>query len=107
MNIASFADGSDKVYFYQEDNKLIAELNDRTIDNIDNISLIVAEDGKGVINDKVIIAVNSLSSLVLSVPSINFNIIEIGNKIRTIEAILFVLESNGVLVKYLFNSKLR
>lgn len=107
LNIASFADGSDKVYFYQEDNKLIAELNDRTIDNIDNISLIVAEDGKGVINDKVIIAVNSLSSLVLSVPSINFNIIEIGNKIRTIEAILFVLESNGVLVKYLFNSKLR
>lgn len=107
LHIASFADGSDKVYFYQDGNNLIAELNDRTIDNIDNISLIVSSEGKGTINDKVIIAVDSLSSLILTTPIIKFGVIEIGNKIRTIEAILFTLESNGVLVKYLFNSKVR
>ena len=107
LSISSFADGSDKVYFYQDGNKLIAELNDRTIDNIDNISLIISEEGNGVIEDKVIIAVNSLSSLILSTPEINFSVIEIGNKIKTIEAILFTLEYNGVLVKYLFNSKVR
>lgn len=107
LSISSFADGSDKVYFYQDGNKLIAELNDRTIDNIDNISLIISEEGEGTIGDKVIIAVSSLSSLILSTPSINFSVIEVGNKIKSIEAILFTLESNGVLVKYLFNSKVR
>lgn len=107
LSISSFADGSDKVYFYQDGNNLIAELNDRTIDNIDNISLIIAEEGEGSISGKVIIAVNSLSSLILSTPIIKFNVIEIGNKIKSIEAILFTLESNGVFVKYLFNSKVR
>ena len=107
MHIASFADGSDKVYFYQEDGNLIAELNDRTIHNIDNISLNISSNGSGTIKDKVIIAVDSLSSLILTTPVIKFAVIEIGNKIKTIEAILFTLESEGVLVKYLFNSKVR
>lgn len=107
LHIASFADGSDKVYFYQEDGNLIAELNDRTIHNIDNISLNISSNGSGTIKDKVIIAVDSLSSLILTTPVIKFAVIEIGNKIKTIEAILFTLESEGVLVKYLFNSKVR
>lgn len=107
LHIASFADGSDKVYFYQDGQNLIAELNDRTIDNIDNVSLIVSDSGTGTIKDKVIIAVDSLSSLILTTPSIKFTVVEIGNKIKSIEAILFTLESNGVLIKYLFNSKVR
>ena len=107
LHIASFADGSDKVYFSQEEGNLIAELNDRTIHNIDNISLNISSNGSGTINDKVIIAVDSLSSLILTTPAIKFAVIEIGNKIKTIEAILFTLESEGVLVKYLFNSKVR
>lgn len=107
LHLSSFADGSDKVYFYQDGTRLIAELNDRTIDNIDNVSIIVSDNCTGTIKDKVIIAVDSLSSLILTTPSIKFNVIEIGNKIKSMEAIMFTLESNGVLVKYLFNSKVR
>jgi hypothetical protein len=61
----------------------------------------------GPFKDKVIIAVDSLSSLILITPSIKFAVVEVGNKIRSMEAILFTLESNGVLIKYLFNSKVR
>lgn len=107
LHIAGFADGSDKVYFYQEDNKLIAELNDRTISNIDNVSLVVSDKGTGTINDKVIIAVNSLSALVLNTPTIKLDIVSIGNKVKSFEALLFTIVSDGVLVKYLFNSKVR
>ena len=107
LQIASFADGSDKVYFYQEDGKLIAELNDRTISNIDNVSLMVSDKGEGTINDKVIIAVNSLSALVLNTPSIKLEVVSVGNKIKSFEALLFTVVSEGILVKYLFNSKMR
>jgi hypothetical protein len=107
LHLSSFADGSNKVYFYQDGPNLIAELNDRTIDNIDNVSIIVSDSGTGTIKDKVIIAVDSLSSLILTTPSIKFAVVEVGNKIRSMEAILFTLESNGVLIKYLFNSKVR
>ena len=115
LHIASFADGSNKVYFYQNENGLIAELNDRTISNIDNItisnidniSLLVSADGEGTIDDKVIIAVDSLSSLNLSIPEIQLEVIKIGNKIKTFEALLFTCISEGVLVKYLFNSKMK
>lgn len=107
LHIASFADGSDKIYFYQEDGKLIAELNDRTISNIDNLSLVLSDKGEGAINDKVIIAVNSLSTLVLNTPSIKLEVVSIGNKIKSFEALLFTIISEGILVKYLFNSKMR
>lgn len=107
LHLASFADGSDKVYFYQDGQNLIAELNDRTIDNIDNISLIVSADGTGKIDDKVIIAVDSLGCLIFTTPVIKLGVVSIGNKVRSFEALLFTLESNGVLVKYLFNSKTR
>lgn len=107
LHIAAFADGSDKVYFYQEDGKLIAELNDRTISNIDNVSLVLSDKGEGTINDKVIIAVTSLSSLVLNTPSIKLEVVSVGNKIKSFEALLFTIVSEGILVKYLFNSKMR
>ena len=57
--------------------------------------------------DKVIIAVDSLSSLNLSIPEIQLEVIKIGNKIKTFEALLFTCISEGVLVKYLFNSKMK
>ncbi len=107
LHMSSFADGSNKVYFYQDEDKLIAELNDRTIDNIDNLSIIVSDKGQGTINDKVIIAVDSLSSLVLTTPEIKLDVVSIGNKIKSFEALLFSIISDGVLVKYLFNSKMR
>lgn len=107
LHIASFADGSDKVYFYQNENGLIAELNDRTISNIDNISLLISSDGQGTMDGNVIIAVESLSSLNLSIPELQLDVIKVGNKIKTYEALLFTGVFNGVLTKYLFNSKMK
>lgn len=104
---ASFADASDKIYFYQDDDKLIAEFNDRTLNNISNISMIVSENGTGKIDDKVIVAVDAFNSIITTSPSIKFAIIGINSRNVSFEALLITIDTEGGYIKYLFNSKLR
>lgn len=106
LHLSSFANDSDKVYFYQEnDGSLIAELNDRTKQNIDNLSLSIKHDGNGMMKKGAVIAVDSLSKLVLT-DSIKMETATIGDGARSVEVIFFTIETNNILVKYFFNSKL-
>ena len=107
MQAASFADASDKIYFYQKDNALIAEFNDRTLDNISNISLKVSEEGTGTIEDKVIIAVDAFNSIITTSPTLKFGVIGIAAKNVKFEALLITISNNDSYIKYLFNSKVR
>lgn len=107
MQAASFADASDKIYFYQKGKALIAEFNDRTLNNISNISLNVSEEGTGTIEDKVIIAVDAFNSIMTSAPSLKFGIIEISSKNMKFEALLITISNSDSYIKYLFNSKIR
>lgn len=105
LHVSSFADGSDKIYFFQKDNDLIAECNDRTLDNIDNISLVLSSDGQGIIENNVIIAVDTLSAIIAAGNEFDFNIVKIGNATISYEALLLATELNGVSVKYFVNTK--
>lgn len=107
ISAASFADASDKIYFYQKDNALIAELNDRTLDNISNISLTVSEEGTGKIDDKVIVAVDAFNSIITNTPSLQFSIIGVNARNVNFEALLITINYDGGYIKYLFNSKIR
>ena len=107
INAAGFADASDKIYFYQKGNALIAELNDRTLNNINNISLKISEDGEGKIDDKVIVAVDAFNSIITTMPSVNFSVIGINARNVSFEALLITINYDGGYIKYLFNSKVR
>lgn len=107
VQASSFANSSDKVYFYQKDDKLIAELNDRTLANIDNISIILAENGTGNIDKGVIVSVDAFSSIITSANELFFGIIDISARNNNIEALLISIPFDGGFIKYLFNSKLR
>lgn len=105
LHLSSFANDSDKVYFYQEaDGSLIAELNDRNKTNIDTLSLVLTT-GSGTMKKGAIVAVDSLSKLVLT-DSIKMETSTIGEGARSVEVIFFTIETNNILVKYFFNSKL-
>lgn len=105
LHVSAFADASDKIYFYQKDNKLIAECNDRTLDNVDSISLVLSTEGTGVIENQVIIAVDTLSDIIGAGNDFIFNVVKIGNARISYEALLISTEFNGVSVKYFINSK--
>lgn len=105
LHVSSFANASDKIYFYQQDGKLLAECNDRTLDNIDNISVVLSTEGTGVIENNVIIAVDTLSNVIAAGNDFTFNIVKIGNNRISYEAILISTSLNGVSVKYFINSK--
>lgn len=107
MQAASFADNSDKIYFYQDNGKLIAEFNDRQLNNISNISLVVSEECTGNIKDKVIIGVDAFNSIITTSPSIKFNVIGITSRNVDFEALLIDIDLQGGYIKYLFNSKIK
>lgn len=47
MSAYSFATDATKIYFYSKENKIYGEVNDRTLQNIDNLSLLISDKIKG------------------------------------------------------------
>lgn len=47
MSGYAFASDITKIYFYSNENKIYAEINDRTLQNVDNITLIVSDSFEG------------------------------------------------------------
>lgn len=104
--LARFASSSEKVYFYEKDNTIIAELNDRTKDNIDNISIKVADEYNGHINGNIILALNSLAAVVSGPEKVSLEVADI-HKNNANEVLFVVVNLNGVFIKYLFPSKIK
>lgn len=101
--MSMFANDSDKVYIYEENGAIVAELNDRQKSNIDSINLTLTDQYQGHILDKIILDINSLSAL----SSIDDDILVEVAKIQSHEALFFTIQRGGVLLKYLFASKIR
>ena len=47
MSAYSFVNDVNKIYFYTKDDKVFAEINDQTLQNIDNVSLLVSNEFEG------------------------------------------------------------
>ena len=102
LQCAAFADKSNKIYFGEDAEKhnIYAELNDRTLTSIDNLSLTITEDYEGHMNNQSIIYVTSLSKLCLATNEI---LVE-SSTINEFDILFFTLKENGVETRYLFNS---
>lgn len=102
-SLARFASSSEKVYFYERDGVITAELNDREKVNIDNISIKVADEYEGHINGNIILALDSLTTITNATEHVNLEVVDIGRN----EALFATVDLNGVFIKYLFPSKIK
>jgi hypothetical protein len=66
MSAYSFVSDVTKIYFYTKDGKVYAEIDDRTMQNVDNVSLLIASDYKGIDIDPISIKIEVFKSLVSS-----------------------------------------
>ena len=101
LECSRFASSSGKVYIYEKDNAIIAELNDKEKVNIDNISLKLIEKYEGHIEGNVIIALDSLSSIISGIDELKMDVVTIVKH----EALLFTVNLGGVFIKYLYTTK--
>lgn len=101
--LASFANNSEKVYLYEENGVIIAELNDKEKVNIDTIKLNLTNEYEGHIFSNIILSLDSLSAL----SSMSNDMVMEVAKIQNYEALFFTFNTSNVLLKYLFASKVR
>ena len=101
--LASFANNSEKVYLYEENGMIIAELNDKEKVNIDTIKLNLTNEYEGHILGNIILSLDSLSAL----SSMSNDVVMEVAKIQNYEALFFTFNTSNVLLKYLFASKVK
>ena len=94
---------ANKVYLYQDGNKVVAEINDRTKNNLDTMSIYIGELEDGSLDGKVIVNVNTLSRLFLSDEMI-LETSTIGQGVSQTEIVFLSFTNDNVSVRYLLNT---
>lgn len=75
MSAYSFATDATKIYFYSKEGKIYGEVNDRTLQNIDNLSLLISDKVKGVeISSPMPISIEIFKNFVLNNSSLTVKI---------------------------------
>jgi DNA polymerase III alpha subunit len=97
------SDDANKVYVYQDGNKVVAEINDRTKNNLDNMSIYIGELESGSMEGKVIINVSTLSRLFLS-DEMTLETSHIGQGVSQTEIVFLSFTNDNVSVRYLLNT---
>ena len=97
------SDDANKVYLYQDENKVVAEINDRTKNNLDTMSIYIGELEDGSLDGKVIVNVNTLSRLFLS-DEMTFETSTIGQGVSQTEIVFLSFTNDNVSVRYLLNT---
>lgn len=94
---------ANKVYVYQDGNKVVAEINDRTKNNLDNMSIYIGEIEEGQMEGKVILNVNTLSRLFLA-DEMTLETSFIGQGVSRTEIVFLSFTNDNVSVRYLLNT---
>lgn len=97
------SDDANKVYLYQDGNKVVAEINDRTKNNLDTMSIYIGELEDGSLDGKVIVNVGTLSRLFLSDEMI-LETSTIGQGVSQTEIVFLSFTNDNVSVRYLLNT---
>ena len=93
----TFTSAAPKIYIYTKDKSVYAELNDRQIQNIDNMTLKISEDYKGIdINDVIPVNMEIFKSLTSSRQNIK---VKINNQYKVL--IFQITEKDDVIIKYI------
>ena len=97
------SDDANKVYVYQDANKVVAEINDRTKNNLDNMSIYIGEIEEGQMEGKVILNVSTLSRLFLA-DEMTLETSFIGQGVSRTEIVFLSFTNDNVSVRYLLNT---
>ena len=97
------SDDANKVYVYQDGNKVVAEINDRTKNNLDNMSIYIGEIEDGHMEGKVILNVSTLSRLFLA-DEMTLETSFIGQGVSRTEIVFLSFTNDNVSVRYLLNT---
>ena len=94
---------ANKVYVYQDGTKVVAEINDRTKNNLDNMSIYIGEIEDGQMEGKVILNVATLSRLFLA-DEMTLETSFIGQGVSRTEIVFLSFTNDNVSVRYLLNT---
>lgn len=98
------SDSVGKIYFYEKDGEIVAEINDNELANVDSMIISLSDNFKGTITDKVIINITTLGQIYLACDDILIESATIGAGVNSSE-VLFITENvDNVTVKYLLNT---
>lgn len=98
------SDSVGKIYFYEKDGEIVAEINDNELANVDSMIISLSDNFKGTITDKVIINITTLGQIYLACDDILIESAVIGAGVNSSE-VLFITENvDNVTVKYLLNT---
>ena len=97
------SDDANKVYVYQDGSKVVAEINDRTKNNLDNMSIYIGEIEDGQMEGKVILNVSTLSRLFLA-DEMTLETSFIGQGASRTEIVFLSFTNDNVSVRYLLNT---
>ena len=97
------SDDANKVYVYQDGTKVVAEINDRTKNNLDNMSIYIGEIEDGQMEGKVILNVSTLSRLFLA-DEMTLETSFIGQGVSRTEIVFLSFTNDNVSVRYLLNT---
>lgn len=102
------ASDSKKVYVYDDNGELIAELNDKQTDNIDSIKLNITNSVQGHVDFPVIVDINSFKSLPINITdNFNFCIIPKTAGSKSYNVLLVSSRIKNVDLNYIFNPIVR
>lgn len=105
LKASSFASAEvDRIYFYQDGKNVIAEINNRNLEKVDNISIIIGESEEGAIEDKIIILTSSLAKIHLTDNMTMESTYKVIGS-RKVELLFLTISDENVLIKYLLNTQ--
>lgn len=92
-----------KVYLFENNGTILAEINDKKLVDVDNLTIPIGTEFTGKLYGKAIISMPSFSSLYLTDQIIIENAL-IGTMPNATEVIFMTMQYEGVVLKYLLNS---
>ena len=99
MSAYSFASEVAKIYFYTNDGKVYAEVDDKTMQNVDNVSLLVCPEYHGLPIDRISIKIEVFKSLISSKQPVR---VKINEKLKVF--VFITKEDENVDLKYIVSA---
>jgi hypothetical protein len=95
-----FASDLTKIYFYSQDDKVYAEINDKTLQNVDNMTLVIASDYKGQsIQEPIPVSIEVFKNLIINRGDIK---VKINNQYKVF--VFSNTEQDGIELKYIVSA---
>lgn len=99
MSAYSFVSDVTKIYFHSKDGKIYAEIDDKTMQNVDNVSLLISSEYKGTDIEPISIKIEVFKSLVTSKHPVK---VKVNDKLKVF--VFSTKEDENVELKYIVSA---